>query len=508
MARILYSDELGDPDLLDWNTGYWVYNALDCCVTREVIDVVEALLSPEQRTVYDFSIGMMAPAFTMMTRGIAINREMRAKVTAELSQTLIRLEHIWNRLTLEIAAEPINWQSTPGLKKLFYSIMRIPEIMEFNYQKREKQVSVGREAMEKLQGYYYAGPLARLILAMRDTKKRLQVVQSGIDADSRMRCSYNVVGTETGRWSSSKNAFGKGTNNQNITDEMREMFEADEGKKLAYLDLEQAESKVVAKVSGDLAYMLACDSGDLHTQVCKLVWPNRAWTGNAKQDKDLAEEVFYRHFSFRDMSKRGGHASNYGGQPSTISHHLKIELAVAKDFNAAYFRAFPGITKWHLRVAQKIATDYFITTLMGRKRFFFGRVRDNSVIKAAIAFEPQSCVGDILNIGLYRIWKAEHDIGHEILAQVHDAVLLQYPEERELEILPQLLELMRVTVPTPNGPLTIPTEAAVGWNWRKVKKNKDGSITNPFGLRKFDGTPDTRQRPPRATASLLDRVLC
>ena len=75
MARIIYSDEIKDPEKLSWNDGYWVYNALDCCVTREVIDIVEAQLIPEQRTVYEFSCGMMAPAFTMMTRGVRIDRE-------------------------------------------------------------------------------------------------------------------------------------------------------------------------------------------------------------------------------------------------------------------------------------------------------------------------------------------------------------------------------------------------------------------------------------------------
>jgi len=37
-----------------------------------------------------------------------------------------------------------------------------------------------------------------------------------LDQDSRMRCSYNICGTETYRFSSSKNAFGSGGNLQNL----------------------------------------------------------------------------------------------------------------------------------------------------------------------------------------------------------------------------------------------------------------------------------------------------
>ena len=37
-----------------------------------------------------------------------------------------------------------------------------------------------------------------------------------LDTDGRMRCSFNVCGTETMRFSSSENAFGTGGNLQNI----------------------------------------------------------------------------------------------------------------------------------------------------------------------------------------------------------------------------------------------------------------------------------------------------
>ena len=35
--------------------------------------------------------------------------------------------------------------------------------------------------------------------------------------------------------------------------------------------------------------------------------PSFEWSGDSKTDRKLAEKIFYRDFSFRDMSKRGGH---------------------------------------------------------------------------------------------------------------------------------------------------------------------------------------------------------
>jgi DNA polymerase I-like protein with 3'-5' exonuclease and polymerase domains len=41
-------------------------------------------------------------------------------------------------------------------------------------------------------------------------------IRAPLDSDGRMRCSFNIAGTETFRWSSSQNVFGSGTNLQNI----------------------------------------------------------------------------------------------------------------------------------------------------------------------------------------------------------------------------------------------------------------------------------------------------
>lgn len=507
MARIIRSNAL--PEFMDTETSLWIYNALDSSVTVEVGNVLHnMLLEKDQLSTYVFALGMMAPAFQMMTRGIRVDQVKRGEVESQLSAMRARLEGMFQRLSMEIAGSSTNHRSTDQMKKFFYEVMAIPPIEIFDYSTKTKKISVGREAMEKIQAYFYAGPIARLILAMRDLDKKLQVVRAGVDPDGRMRCSYNVVGTETGRWSSSKNAFGGGTNNQNITDEMREMFIPDSGKKLGYNDLEQAESKAVAMLSGDRNYIEACASGDLHTFVSRMVWPGMPWTGELKKDKAIAEEIFYRHFTYRDMAKRGGHLTNYKGKPTTMAHHLKIKRELAEAFQSAYFAKFPGIPMWHAEVARTIATDMKMITKLGFVRWFFGRLQDEATIREAIAFEPQSMIGQILNIGLYRTWKELDPHEVEILAQVHDAYLYQYDENRELEIVPKTLKLMRVPVQTKHGILDIPTEAATGWNWRKASKDKQGNQINPWGLQKFNGKLDQRQRPQRlAYTGYLDRVV-
>src|SRR6516165_6883191 len=79
--------------------------------------------------------------------------------------------------------------------------------------------------------------------------------------------------------------FGTGTNLQNIEDRLRSVFVADKGMKFAYVDLEQAESRLVGAIEWNLfrdgTYLDACESGDLHTSVCRLAWGSAVnWTGD------------------------------------------------------------------------------------------------------------------------------------------------------------------------------------------------------------------------------------
>lgn len=494
---------------LDDHSAYQVYNGLDCCLTAEIFEVLSDQLTqknePYQSLIYDFERAMQAPALELMERGWRIDETERQKGIALLQVNLAKYRARLNRFAAELWGKGLNANSPTQLKDFFYTFMGLPD--QYTITQGRRQVSTNREALEKLSDYFYAQPFILTILAIRETAKKLSVLETEISRDGRMRTSYNVAGTETGRWSSSSSADGSGTNLQNITPELRKIFVADPGYKLCYLDLEQAESRVVGllvwRVCGDATYLDACESGDLHTTVSKLVWPQFNWTGDPKADREIADQIFYRHFTYRDMAKRGGHGTNYFGTPRTMARHLKVEERVMKDFQTAYFKPFIGIRHWHAWVRREILQNQSLVTLLGRKRTFYGRPNDDSTLREAIAFEPQSVVGDLLNCALWRIWYHEPRV--QILGQIHDAIVFQYPDNpsTEVEILNSCLNLTRIPISARGRTITIPSECKIGWNWgehdpeRKIHRD-----TNPFGLKKFRGIPDDRRRLAR-----LDRVL-
>lgn len=483
----------------------WLYNGLDCCVTNEVLHVLKAQLDNQTRATYEFSKSLQAPVLEMKMRGILVDFQLRDRVISEYESQLSTISTNLATILREGLGLPLlNWRSPKQLKELFYETLKLPPI------KKRRLVdghwsyapTVDRDALEQLDNYFLAQPLISHILGLRDIAKKIGVLKTGIDQDGRMRTSYNIAGTTTGRFSSSLSDFGTGTNLQNIEDRLRSVFVADPGFKFAYIDLEQAESRLVGAIEWNLfhdpTYLDACESGDLHTSVCRLAWGDALpWTGDIKQDRELAEKPFYRQHSYRHMAKVLGHGTNYNGRPHTMAKHTKLDARLIAEFQQKYFVAFPSHQRWHASVASSLAQVGKLDTLTGRRRWFFGRRNDDATVREAIAYDPQGSVGDILNRGMLQIWRLDLC---QLLLQIHDAILVQYPEQLEDQIIPQLLSAIKVPIELKHGrTLLIPSEAQVGWNWAKENNN------NPDGLKKWKGN-DRRKRQ-RAAPSQLDFLL-
>jgi len=481
---------------------YWIYNALDCCLTAEILDVIKPQLDSVTRQTYEFAKALQAPVLEMRMRGILVDNQWRERTISSYNDDLRTIETNLNRILGEGVGFPINWNSPAQLKKLLYEVLQLPPQKKRNA-KGLHVVTADRDALEKLETYFNAQPIISHILALRDISKKIGVLKTSIDSDGRMRTSYNIAGTTTGRFSSSLSDFGTGGNLQNLEERLRRPFIADPGMKFAYIDLEQAESRLVGAIEwelfGDGRYLDACESGDLHTSVCRLAWTELGWTGNLKADRNVADAPFYRQHSYRHMAKVLGHGTNYNGKPYTMAKHTKLEAKLIAEFQTKYFAAFPAHQRWHAAVASELLQYGNLTTLTGRRRWFFGRRNDDTTVRETIAYGPQGAVGDILNQGMLRVWRFNIC---QLLLQIHDAILVQYPEHLEAEILPVLIETIKVPIQLKNGrTLIIPSEAQVGWNWAKHEHK------NPDGLRKWTGNDERRRTPDEPKVGRLDSIL-
>lgn len=488
---------------------YWIYNALDCCITAEVLSVIKPQLDNITRATYEFSKSLQSCVLEMRLRGIRVDEEWRARTIDSYERDLRSIESQLNRILVEGIGHAINWNSPAQLKRLLYEVLGLPPQKKRNA-KGLYVVTADRNALEKLETYFNAQPIISHILALRDVSKKIGVLKTSIDSDGRMRTSYNIAGTTTGRFSSSLSDFGTGTNLQNIEERLRRPFVADSGFKFAYIDLEQAESRLVGAIEwnlfGDGRYLDACESGDLHTAVCRLAWSDLPFTGDIKLDREIADQPFYRQHSYRHMAKVLGHGTNYNGKPYTMAKHTKLDAALISQFQAKYFAAFPAHQRWHAAVASELIQSGNLVTITGRRRWFFGRRNDDTTVREAIAYGPQGAVGDIFNQGMLRVWRLNVC---QLLLQIHDAILVQYPETLESEILPTLIETIKVPIQLNNNrTLIIPSEALTGWNWAKQETDKTGKVIGNFdGLMKYRGH-DERKRTVEAKVGKLDQLLC
>lgn len=503
--RVYNTQELPeDLSDLDASTVYWLYNGLDCCITLEVFEKIVAQLDDVSRATYSRALDLQAPYLEMMLRGVRLSESnIRAK-REECERNIAHLERVLERYCVEGLGLPsaFNWRSPVQLKTFFYGVLGLKEIRKRNAQ-GNFEPATDRETLEKLRANYLsAAPFVTLILALRDQGKAHGFLSTKLDKDHRIRCSFNLAGTNTGRLSSSFSDMGTGTNLQNVDRNLKYVFVADPGKVLVNIDLEQADSRNVGALCWQLfyeshgpefagAYLDACESGDLHTTVCRMAWTDLAWGDDPKGWRAVADRIAYRTFSYRDMSKKLGHGSNYLGQPHTMAMHTKVQTEIIAEFQSKYFAAFPCIPEWHKWTIKHLQENGWLQHLFGRRRYFFGRLDDQSTINAAIAYCPQGMTGDEINIGVLNLWR---DGNYELLIQVHDSILFQIDQHRINELVPRALELLRAPLTLAGGrEFCVPVEAEVGWNWGKHDPKKPQ--LNPHGMLKWTG--EETRNPPR-----------
>lgn len=448
------------------------YNGLDCGVTLEILPIQLAQMDWFARATYEFEMELMGPILDMNMRGVKIDIAYRDKLIEEYQNELEQLEEGFNRICFEGLRFIGNWRSNKDLYELLYNKLSLP--VQFTGRGDDRRPTTGRAALERLSHHFHAQPIIGFIFGMRDLGKKLAFLRTGIDPDDRIRTGYNIGGTKVGRLSSSFSDFGTGTNLQNIEPRLRRIFIPDTGHKFLNIDLEQSDSRAVGAICWNLfhagTYLDACETGDLHTSVSKLVWPHV----NSRED---ANRIFYRNFSYRDTAKRLGHGTNFMGGAQEMARETRIQESRVSEFQTTYLTAFPEIQRWWNWVKETILNKREIISLVGRRRLFFGRPTDQEVIKSAVAYEPANITADTLNRGLLNAWR---DNSAQLLLQVHDSILFQFPEQDEDRIVPLLRSLVTQSLQLKhNRTLTIPCEAQTGWNWAYA--NKD----NPRGLSKY-----------------------
>jgi len=228
-VRILYTDEL-DATRLTNQDKLFLYNGLDCLICREVFDTIYPLLDETTTLTYRFMQSLQAPVMEMQINGCLVDRaERNSKINLLMSQ-LRQVEAILNKFAEATWGAPLNARSPKQKSMYLYSFAKCTPVKKFDWKTGTSKLTTDRAALEKLSAKYLkVRPVISCILSIMDISKQLGTLRSGVDSDDYLRSSFNIAGTETGRFASRKNLFGTGTNFQNWAEGLRSIFTAPEG---------------------------------------------------------------------------------------------------------------------------------------------------------------------------------------------------------------------------------------------------------------------------------------
>lgn len=444
----------GKPDNLQ---EFYRYNGKDAACTFEIREVHEKELdSFGVRKVFDHEMAIIPLLRQMGRRGVKIDLDRREAFRKQYEAEIINLQDFLDKS----AGHPLNVKSKKDMHTLLYETLKLPVKLH----RETKRPTANKDAIVELAGKYNH-PVLMTILEIRKRRDLLErYIYASVDADERLRCLFDPTGTRTGRLASRSNIYGSGTNLQNIPPKLRQMFVADRGKMLFYVDLSQAEARVVA-------YLARCES------LIELF----------NSGRDIHKENAERFFGFYDEDKRVAvkrivHGSNYGEGPDRIikvaaADNIRLDYKDVVKGQEAYFMLYPEIKEvWWADV--KRALQYrVLETPLGWKRQFFGRWDSVTFFNEGLAFQPQCTVGILGEMGMLESSKVP---GAEILLNEHDAVVGQCDEDKYETVVPLVQKAMEIPVEINGKTLVIPSDAKVGRNWGDFNEK-----TNPDGLKKW-----------------------
>lgn len=194
----------------------WHYNCLDCTYTREVGESeLETVRKLKLENVHQFQQQLFEPVLYAMLRGVRIIEEQRAALTEAVQKAMNEAALFF----ITALGHDLNINSPLQMMKLFYDDLAQQKIMTRAKKGKAPHLTCDDEALQKIAA---REPILKPFINAIADRRTLGVFMSTflkaeLDEDNRMRCSYNIGGSTSGksapytfRLSSSQNAFGSG----------------------------------------------------------------------------------------------------------------------------------------------------------------------------------------------------------------------------------------------------------------------------------------------------------
>lgn len=282
-----------------------------------------------------------------------------------------------------------------------------------------------------------------------------------------IRPNIMLFGTETGRLSCSNPNVQQIPNRSLFKDIFRSRFGSDGV--IASIDLDQAELRIAALLSGDDVYAKALLSNDFHKLVAAKTFGKRE-EEVTKQERFVAKSVNF-----------GGVL--YGGSAKGIATRINVDPSVVAKVQDWYKQEFVKLTNWIESQKQLAVKTNQVTTHFGRIRSLElvhdRKMRWDEKRRIGVNTAVQSVASDMMLYiacrlsGLLRKYRLES----KILFPVHDELLLDIKRSELDQVIELLKQSFKDVLKTPIGKLslssTLPISGTLEWgeSWLYLKSD-------------------------------------
>ena len=386
----------------------------------------------------------------MERSGFLVDGEALARFGRELSDTIDRLE----QRIYAAAGQQFNINSPKQLGKVLFEDLGLP-----HGKKTKTGWSTNADVLEKLKDQ----PLVADVLTYRQYAKLKSTYADGllkvIDPDGRIRTSFQMTVTATGRLSSTEPNLQNIPTRTELGSKMREMFVAAPGHVLVDADYSQIELRLLAHISGDTAMQQAFLSGeDFHTVTAARVF-------HVPQDQVTHQ--------MRSRAKAVNFGIVYGISAFSLSQDIGVTVQEAKEYMDRYFATYTGVKQYMTDVVDKAREQGYVETLWHRRRALPELKSSNFNMRSfgervALNMPIQGTAADIIKLAMVRVHSrlAREGLAAQLIMQVHDELIVECPEEEAPRVEALLQQEMQGV-----AELSVPllAEAHSGRNWLAAK---------------------------------------
>ena len=404
------------------------------------------------RLYYEVELPLCRVLAEMETAGFLVDR----KALAEYGQTLQGVMDETEQAIYAAAGETFNINSPKQLGVILFEKLGLP-----HGKKTKTGWSTNADVLEKQR---YDAPIVADVLRYRQYAKLKSTYVDGlmkvIEPDGRVRTSFQMTVTATGRLSSTEPNLQNIPTRTELGSQLRRMFTAPEGCVLVDADYSQIELRLLAHIAGDTEMQAAFRSGeDFHTVTASRVFH--------VEPQEVTPEM-------RRRAKAVNFGIVYGISAFSLAQDIGVSVAEAKAYMERYFETYQGVRQYMTDVVAKAEQDGYVQTLMHRRRALPELKSSNFNMRefgkrVALNMPVQGTAADIMKLAMVRV---HHRLKREglrarLLMQVHDELIVECPASEREQVERLLTEEMEQA-----AQLSVPliAEAHSGKNWLAAKE--------------------------------------